>query len=112
VPIPVLTSNAVITCIHGGQVTLIPRQVTAFSQGGALLCVPDLVGAPIVGCPQPVTPTSKPCTLVAATMPGSFSTTLLVGGRPAYLTTLIGITDGVPPGSLVVVSPGQTSTLA
>lgn len=111
-PGPVLTTNAVITCIHGGHVTLIPRQVTATCQGGPVLCVPDLVGAPIVGCPQPASPTSKPCTTIAATLPGSFSPTFFVGGRPAYLATLVGITDGVPPGGLIVISPGQTCTNA
>jgi hypothetical protein len=98
--------------MHGGQVTLIPRQVQAFCTGGSVLCVPDLVGAPIIGCPQPPTPTTKPCTTVIATLPGSFSTTLFVGGRPAYLATLIGVTDGVPPAGLIVVFPGQVGTQA
>lgn len=111
-PGPVLTTNAVITCIHGGKVTLLPHQVQATCQGGAVLCVPDLIGAPIIGCAQPPTPTTKPCTTVIATMPGSFSTTFFVGGRPAYLATLVAITDGVPPGGLIVSSPGQAGTQA
>jgi hypothetical protein len=112
VPGPVLTSNAVITCMHGGHVTLIPSQVKAICQGGSALCVPDLVGAPIVGCPQPPSTNTKPCTMVTASLPGSFSTTFLVEGRPVYLATLVGITDGVPPAGLVVVSPGQVGTQA
>jgi hypothetical protein len=105
---PILTSNAVITCIHGGQVTLIPKQTQVTIQGGAVLCEPDLMGAPIVGCAQPPSPGTKPCTLVVSTLPGSTSLKVIVGGRPAYVATLTGLTDGVPPGTLIVASPGQT----
>jgi hypothetical protein len=105
---PVVTSSAVITCIHGGQVTLLPRQTQVVIQGSPVLCEPDLVGAPIVGCAQPPTPSTKPCTLVVSTVPGSTSLKLTVAGRPAYVATLSGITDGVPPGALIVASPGQT----
>jgi hypothetical protein len=106
---PIVTSNAVITCVHGGLVTLIPKQSKVVIQGGAVLCDPDLVGAPIVGCLQPPSPSTKPCTTVISTLPGSTSLKVLVGGRPAYIATLSGITDGVPPGALIVSSPGQTT---
>jgi hypothetical protein len=106
---PIVTSNATILCAHGGQVTLIPRQTTVMIQGGAVLCEPDLVGAPIVGCALSPSPSTKPCTTVASTLPGSSSQKVMVGGRPAYLATLSGITDGVPPGPIMVVFPGQTS---
>lgn len=86
---------------------LIPRQAQVRAQGASLLCEPDLVGAPIVGCVQPPTPTSKPCTLVVSTFPGSSSLKVRVGGRPAYVATLSGITDGVPPGIISVLNPGQ-----
>jgi hypothetical protein len=105
---PVVTSNAVIMCAHGGQVTLIPKQTQVTIQGGPVLCEPDLVGAPIVGCAQPPSPSTKPCTMVVSTLPGSSSMKVMVGGRPAYVSTLNGITDGVPPGALIVASPGQT----
>lgn len=105
---PVVTSNATIVCSHGGRVTLIPRQATVQVQGGTVLCEPDLVGAPIVGCAQPASPTTKPCTTVVSTLPGSSAPHVTVGGKPVYLATLSGITDGVPPGTITVVSPGQT----
>jgi hypothetical protein len=111
-PGPVLTTNAVITCMHGGHVTLIPKQVKAICTGGSALCVPDLVGAPIVGCTQAPSSNTKPCTMVASTLPGSFSTSFFVEGRPVYLATLSGLTDGVPPSGLIVVSPGQASLIA
>lgn len=104
----VVTSNAQIICAHGGRVTLIPRQSRVTIQGGAVLCEPDLVGAPIIGCTQPPSPSTKPCTTVVSTLPGSSSPTVTVEGRPAYVQTLSGITDGVPPSPITVVSPGQT----
>ncbi len=104
---PVLTTNAVIMCNHAGVVTPIPGQTQVLMAGGVVLCEPDLVGAPIAGCTQPITPTSKPCTAVLSTLPGSSAPNVLVAGRPAYLVTLSGITDGVPPGTITVTVPGQ-----
>jgi hypothetical protein len=31
----------------------------------------------------------------------------MVGGRPAYIASLTGTTDGLPPGTLMVADPGQ-----
>jgi hypothetical protein len=103
----VVTSNAVITCIHGGTVTIAPRPGRMTIDGGTVLCEGDLVGAPIVGCPVVPSTNSKPCTTVVSTVPGSSSPKLMVAGRPAYVDMLQGVTDGVPPGSLKVVSAGQ-----
>jgi hypothetical protein len=101
-----------VICNHGGTVTLVPRQENVTIQGGAVMCEPDLVGSVIVGCAQPPTPSTKPCTTVVATFPGSTSTTVSVEGRPVYLATLSGITDGVPPGTLITTDPGQKSVEA
>ena len=109
---PIVTSNATITCAHGGQVTLIPKQTQVVIQGAPVLCEPDLVGAPIVGCAQAPSPSTKPCTTVVSTLPGSTALEVLVAGRPAYVSTLQGLTDGVPPGTLTVANPGQTSVQA
>src|SRR3712207_5606533 len=100
---PIVTSNATILCAHGGRVTLIPRQATVTIAGGSVLCEPDLVGAPILGCAQAPSPSTKPCTTVVTTLPGSTSLKVLVGGRPVYVATLSGMTDGVPPGVITVV---------
>ena len=108
----VLTSNAAITCMHGGTVTIVPRPGRMTIDGGTVLCDGDLVGAPIVGCPVVPSTNSKPCTTVVSTSPGSSSPKLMVSGRPAYVATLQGVTDGVPPGTLKVVSPGQTRVVA
>lgn len=104
---PILTTQAVITCAHGGRVELIPRQFEVTIQGAPVLAVPDLLGAPILGCAQPPTPVTKPCTVVSSVLPGSWSERVTIGGRPAYMATLVGFTDGVPPSPLIVEFPGQ-----
>ena len=103
----ILTAQAQLMCGHGGQVMLIPRQGVVTIRGAPVMCVPDLIGAPIVGCAQPPTPATKPCTTVVSTLPGSWSLKVLVGGRPAYVATATGLTDGVPPSPITVVFPGQ-----
>jgi hypothetical protein len=109
---PIVTSNATILCVHGGKVTLIPKQMQVLAGGGPILCEPDLVGSPIVGCALVPSPSTKPCTAVVSTLPGSTSLKVVVGGRPAYVASLSGMTDGVPPGTIMVVDPGQTTVQA
>jgi hypothetical protein len=109
---PVVTTNATIMCVHGGQVTLLPRQVQVQAGGGNVLCEGDLSGASIIGCAQPPSPSTKPCTTVVSTLPGSSAPTVTVGGRPVLLATLSGMTDGVPPGTIMVVQPGQMTVQA
>jgi len=106
---PILTSNAVVICAHGGRVTLIPKQSTVTAGGAPAMCEGDLVGAPIVGCAQPPSVASKPCTLVVSTLPGGSNPRVLAAGRPVHLATVTGMTDGVPPGVITVVSPGQAT---
>ena len=105
---PVVTSNATILCAHGGRVTLLPKQTQVVIQGGPVLCEGDLIGSPIIGCLQPPSPGTKPCTTVVSTLPGSSSLKVTAAGRPVYVATLSGMTDGVPPGTIMVVNPGQT----
>ncbi len=109
---PLVTASAVIVCGHGGQVRPIPRQAKVTVQGVPVLCVPDLIGAPIIGCTQPPTPTTKPCTMVVSVFPGSWSLKVTAGGRPVYLATLSGLTDGIPPSPIVCTSPGQVTVQA
>jgi hypothetical protein len=104
----IVTSSATIICIHAGQVQLIPRQTTVLISGSPVLCEGDLSGAPIAGCAQPPSISSKPCTTVVSTIPGiSSNPRVTVGGKPVLIQTLSGITDGVPPGAIQVVNPGQ-----
>jgi hypothetical protein len=97
----------VILCVHGGRVTPIPSQTSVMIEGAPVLVATDLIGAPVVGCTLPPTPATKPCTTVVSVLPGSWSTSVLVAGRPALLATATGLTDGVPPGTIQVVFPGQ-----
>lgn len=109
---PILTAQAVITCAHGGQVKPIPSQFKVTIGGAPVLCVPDLLGAPIVGCSQPPTPATKPCTTLVQVLPGSWSMKVTVAGKPVYLATLAGLTDGLPPSPVMVMSPGQVKVQA
>jgi hypothetical protein len=109
---PIVTTNDTIMCIHGGTVVLTPKQGDDTPSGGAVMRETDLIGAPIVGCAQPPTISSKPCTTVVSTLPGGSAPTVLVGGLPAHVSTLSGITDGVPPGTISVVAPGAPTVQA
>jgi hypothetical protein len=107
----IVTAAARIMCIHGGQVMVNPSQPTAVVSGVPILCVPDLIGAPIVGCPQ-AGPGIVPCTAVVLTDPViSASPMVIVGGKPAYVAATVGapggLTNGVPPGMIICVNPGQ-----
>ena len=110
---PIVTANAKIICVHGGQVQVIPKQQSVTIQGGAVMCAGDLEGSPIAACPVPPSPGSKPCTTVVSVLPPmappSASAKVKVGGKPVLLATLTGMTDGVPPGVIQVVFPGQTT---
>ena len=91
---------------------LIPRQFQVLAQGAPVLRLVDLIGAPSVGCTQPPTPATVPCTLVVSPLPGSTSLTVSIGGIPALIATAKGITNGVPPGVVTVISPGQVAVQA
>jgi uncharacterized Zn-binding protein involved in type VI secretion len=114
-PSPVVTSAATIMCAHGGQVTLIPKQMKVMAAGSPVICVGDLAGSPIVGCALPPTPATVPCTAVASEIPipmVGMSPTVMVGGKPVLLAGVNGITTGVPPSPLIVAFPGQTKVMA
>jgi len=114
-PTPIVNINAVITCAHGGKVTLLPKQFKVLVGGAPALCVGDLVGSPIIGCVQPPTPTTAPCLIVASEIPlpmVGMAPKVLVGGKPVLLAGINGVTSGVPPSPLIVSFPGQTTVLA
>ena len=108
----VVNSNAVIMCAHGGRVTLIPKQGTVMAGGAPVMREGDIIGSPIVGCAQPPSASSKPCTLVVSTMPGGSNPRVTAVGAPVHIDTLTGMTDGVPPGVVTVASAGQATVQA
>jgi hypothetical protein len=111
---PIVNVKAKIMCAHGGQVTLIPKQMKVLAGGAPVLCLGDLVGSPIIGCAQPPTPATAPCLAVASEIPipmVGMNPQILVGGKPVLLAGINGITTGVPPSPLTVAFPGQTTVL-
>lgn len=92
--------------------TLVPRQTTVTVQGAPVLRETDLMGAPIVGCAQPPTVSSKPCTTVVSVLPGGSAPKVAAGSMPVHLDSLSGMTDGVPPGTVSVIFAGQTTVQA
>jgi len=114
-PSPIVTSNAKIMCAHGGQVTLIPKQMKVLVGGAPVMCVGDIMGSPIVGCAQPPTPVTAPCLVVASEIPipmVGMSPTVMVMSKPVLLAGINGITSGIPPSPLIVAFPGQVKVLA
>ena len=114
-PAPILTTAAKIMCAHGGQVTLIPKQMKVLAGGQPVLCVGDLVGAPIVGCAQPPTPATAPCLAVVSEIPipmVGMNPQVMVMGKPVLLAGITGVTSGVPPSPLIVSFPGQVKAQA
>jgi hypothetical protein len=104
---PLLTADAVILCSHGGRVAAVPSQTTVLAAGAPVLCLSDLMGAPVIGCTLAPTPATKPCTATVMPLPGSWSMKVSVAGRPALTAMARGMTDAVPPGTFQVVFPGQ-----
>jgi hypothetical protein len=103
----ILNTNAVLLCSHGGKVVLRASQTGVEAGNAPVLCVPDLTGASIVGCPVPRTKYTSPCTQVIVVFGSSWSGHVTVGERPVYISTVAGITNGRPPGSLSLVFAGQ-----
>jgi hypothetical protein len=104
-----LTEDAVLVCAHElGIVGIAATQGLVTVAGRRVLVERDPEAKPIGGCPN-VGPTIKPCTTTLVVRAG-YSELLRVAGRRVCLDTVIGLTDGTPPGTVEykVRSPGQT----
>ncbi len=92
-----LTEEAVLVCQHElGIVAIQPTQDLVRVQGLRALVAPDPVARPITGCPN-VGATIKPCTATLAVRHG-YSPWVRIHGSPVALSTVVGLTDGTPPG--------------
>lgn len=119
-PFPILNTNAVVTCTHGGKVQLIPKLPTVTIGGAPVLRLGDLALSPVAGpppCPVVPSPGSKPCTMVAADPVNWAQPTVLVGGQPVLVQKGPpgGTTDGVPPvpmAGLMCAFAGQATVTA
>lgn len=104
----VLTEDAVLPCQHeNGLAQIVPTQVLARIDGRHVLVAKDPEGRPIVGCPMSG-PGVKPCTMTLPATDG-YSSLVRIDGRRVCLDTVIGLTDGTPPGTIkyTVRRPGQ-----
>jgi uncharacterized Zn-binding protein involved in type VI secretion len=115
-PGQIINASAVVQCVHGGMVTLIPKQPKVLIGGSPALTLGDIMGSPIL-CPVPPSPGSKPCTAVVADPMMWASSKVLIGGKPALVQAPApsGTTDGVPPvpmAGLMCTFAGQTVVMA
>ena len=114
-PAPLATAAAVVMCIHGGTVMVTPGQSQVTVAGSPVICAPDLLSCPIVGCAQ-MGPGIVPCTIILLTEPVFIPSAIVkIGGMPAYTVASIGspggLTNGNPPGMIMCMSPGQMTVL-
>lgn len=103
-----LTQAAIVVCAHeAGIVGLLATQNLVRVEGRPLLVRSDPEQRPIVGCPN-AGPTIKPCTTTLIVRQG-YSDLVRIDGRPVCLNTVLGLTDGTPPGMVdyKVRHPGQ-----
>jgi uncharacterized Zn-binding protein involved in type VI secretion len=120
VPFPILNTNAIVTCVHGGKVMLIPKLPTVTIGGAPVLRLGDLRLSPTTGpppCPVAPSPGSKPCTMVVDDPIAWAQPTVLVGGQPVLVQKGPpgGTTDGVPPApmmGLMCTFAGQATVMA
>lgn len=101
----VLNLAAVLKCSHGGTLQISPQSVKLRVAANEVLMEQHIISALIAGCPQSGSGIT-PCTAVTQITAGQ-ATKLTINSQPVLLDTLAGITNGNPPGTLVVVAPGQ-----
>lgn len=103
-----LTENAILTCSHVmGVVVNTTSQNFVRIKGNRVLVENNPENRTIAGCPN-VGPSIKPCTSTLKAIEG-YSSFIRINGRKICLSTVQGITDGTPPGTVTykVKSIGQ-----
>jgi len=104
-----LTTKAQVKCIHGGTVQLKPLGIEMKSNGNGVLCMEDVIGAPIAGCTQNVPAAGIiPCTAVVSVVAG-FVPFVKVGGKMPLMQPFVAMTNGVPPGTTMAMDDGQSA---
>ena len=104
-----LTFKSRLVCAHMlGKVKLKHSQSFVRVSGAPVLVENDPEGCEISGCPN-VGPTIKPCTHTLRVKEG-YSSLLRIEGKRVCLDSLLGLTDGTPPGTVKykVNDPEQT----
>ena len=94
-----LTEDADLRCAHElGKVSIQAGQGWVRIEGRRVLVERDPERCTLSGCPN-YGPTIKPCTTTLAVQTG-YSALVRIDGRPICLDTVIGLTDGTPPGTV------------
>jgi hypothetical protein len=107
-PLPFLTEDAVIICQHrNGKVQIEPTQHLVTINGRRILVEDNPENRPIKGCPN-YGVTIKPCTSTLKVREG-YSRFLRIEQHAVCLSSVVGLTDGTPPGGVEyqVRDPGQ-----
>ncbi|EAR21760.1 hypothetical protein [Nitrococcus mobilis] len=94
-----LTEDADLRCAHElGKVSVDASQGWVRVEGRRVLVARDPERCTISGCPN-YGPTIKPCTTTLAVRTG-YSALVRIDGHRICLDTVIGLTDGTPPGTV------------
>lgn len=94
-----LTEDADLRCAHElGKVGIVATQNWVRINDRRILVERDPEGRPIGGCPN-YGPTIKPCTSTLIVRQG-YSSFARIDGRRVCLDTVMGLTDGTPPGTV------------
>lgn len=103
----ILTRSGVSRCGHDGIVVPMASQSWVRVTSSPVLVESDPVGRSIGMCPN-VSINIKPCTSTLVVHSG-YSGFLRIGGHAICLDSVVGYTDGTPPGSVkyTVRDPGQ-----
>ena len=91
-----LVERGVLRCGHDGKVQNQPSQAWVRVAGSPVLVEPDPQGRSISMCPN-IGLNIKPCTTTLVVRTG-YSTFVRIGGTPVSLDSVVGFTDGTPPG--------------
>lgn len=103
---PLLNTNAVIQCAHGGKFVVVPRGPRAVVGGAPGLTVADLPGVIAAGCAFNVSGVPAPCVITSVL--AGMSPHVTDHGAPAVTQAVVCATsNGVP--SLPVASAGQVT---
>ncbi len=102
-----LVLDGVLRCGHDGVVASVASQSWVQIAGSPVLVDADPVGRSISLCPN-VGVSIKPCTVTLAVRTG-YSTFVRIDHHAVCLDTVVGFTDGTPPGTVdyTVRDPGQ-----
>ena len=103
-----ITEDAALICDHQGAVHNMPTQSLVTVNGRRLLVETNPQGCQITGCPN-ISLTMKPCTNTLPVTQG-YSTLMKIDRKRICLDTVMGLTDGTPPGTVnyKVRHPGQS----